>query len=103
MAITHKEYIDTVKKHLNRALCLYNVPGIHPEHPEVEFPSSAELKLDATTVRRSSAECCLIEPTINSARVSLMVKQVDDIEKWLTKKWIAFLTQATYAEVISAS
>lgn len=99
---THEEYIAAVRKTLDRALCLYDVPGIQPEHPEVEFPCAQELRLPPTTISRGATECCHVERTINSARVSLRVKQVDEMEKWLSKTWLAFLMQATYAEVRSA-
>jgi actin related protein 2/3 complex subunit 4 len=75
------------------------LPGIQPEHPEVEFSTSSELTLQPISIHRSSTESCFIEPTINSARISLKIKQTDDLERWLTKKWITLLTQAAYAEV----
>ena len=99
MAASYKEYIGSVRATLSRVLCLHNIPGIQPEHPEVEFPTSPELVLEPITLRRGPTECCFIEQSINSARISLKVKQVDSLEKWLTKQWMAFLTQAAYAEV----
>ena len=99
MAASYNAYVNTVKDRLNKALCLYNIPGVQPEHPEIEFPSSPEFKLENIMVERNSSECCLIEPTINSARISLRIKQTDELERWLTHKWISFVTQAAYAEV----
>ena len=99
MAASYQSYLESIQHSLEKALCLHDVPGVQPEHPEIEFPSHPDLKLDTILVERNTYECCLIEPTINSARISLKLKQTDELEKWLTKKWIAFLTQATYAEV----
>ena len=99
MISSHQEYLQAVEQCLSRVLCLHDVPGIQPEHPEIEFPTSSELKLDDITISKNTDELCFIESTINSARISLRIRQVDELEKWLTKKWIAFLTQAAYAEV----
>lgn len=103
MAASYKEYLASVRSSLSTVLCLHNLPGIQPEHPEVEFPTSPELSLQPLTIHRSPTESCYIEPTINSARISLKIKQTDDLERWLTKKWITLLTQAAYAEVYSAA
>ena len=42
---------------------------------------------------RSSKEKCLIEPSVNSVRVSICIKQSDDIEEVLTHKFTRFLMQ----------
>ena len=96
---TYEGYLQSVEQCLSRVLCLHDVPGIQPEHPEIEFPTSSELKLEDIIIERNASECCFIEPTINSARISLRIRQTDDLERWLTRKWILFLTQAAYAEV----
>lgn len=92
-------YQLSIQQALEKALCLHNVPGVQPQHPEIEFPSHPDFKLDTVLVEKNAQECCFIEPTINSARISLKVKQRDELERWLTKKWIELLTQASYAEV----
>lgn len=99
MAGSHEAYLSSVQQCLSRVLCLYNVPGIQPEHPEIEFQSCSDFKLDDITIERNADEHCFIEPTINSARISLKIRQTDELEMWLTRKWISFLTQAAYAEV----
>ena len=99
MIRTTQQYIDKVRDTLKGVLCLHNVPGIQPEHPETELPSSPELTLPHITIEKSPTECCFIEPTINSARINLRLKQTDELEKWLTKRWLSLLTQAAYAEV----
>lgn len=102
MSGNYQGYLDSVKECLSRVLCLHNVPGIQPEHPEIEFPTSPDFSLKSISIERTAHECCFIEPTINSARVSLKIKQTDELERWLTKKWISFLTQAANAEVITS-
>lgn len=99
MSNSQQRYVQSVEQCLWRVLCLHDVPGIQPEHPEIEFATSPELRLDTVTKERNANECCFIEPTINSARISLKIRQTDELEKWLTRKWISFLTQAAYAEV----
>jgi hypothetical protein len=54
---------------------------------------SKELILNPVTISRTENERCYIEPSINSVRVSIKVKQQDDIEKILCKKFTAFLMQ----------
>ena len=39
--------------------------------------------MNPVVVARSEMERCLIEPTINSVRVSIKIKQVDEIEEIL--------------------
>ncbi|CAI0388614.1 unnamed protein product [Linum tenue] len=41
---------------------------------------------------RNEAERCLIETSINSLRLSLKVKQADELENILTKKFLRFLS-----------
>ena len=42
--------------------------------PEVEFGTSKELLLKPITICRNEHECCLIETSINSVRISFKVK-----------------------------
>ena len=42
---------------------------------------------------RSDKEKCLIEPSVNSVRVSICIKQSDEIEEVLTHKFTRFLMQ----------
>ena len=54
---------------------------------------SKELLLNPMEICRSSKEKCLIEPSVNSVRVSICIKQSDDIEEVLTHKFTRFLMQ----------
>lgn len=45
------------------------------------------------TVARNENERVLIEPSINSIRISIKIKQADEIEHILVHKFTRFLTQ----------
>jgi actin related protein 2/3 complex subunit 4 len=61
--------------------------------PEVEVRSSKELLLTPLVVSRNEKERVLIEGSVNSIRVSIGVKQADEIEKILCKKFMRFMMQ----------
>jgi hypothetical protein len=52
-----------------------------------------ELLLTPLVVSRTDKEVCFIEPSINSVRVSLRIKQADEIEEILCHKFTRFLMQ----------
>lgn len=49
--------------------------------------------LNPLVVSRTETERCLIEPSINSVRVSIKIKQADEIEEILCRKFTNFLMQ----------
>lgn len=49
--------------------------------------------MNPVTVARTENEQVLIEPSINSVRVSIKIKQQDDIEEILCHKFTRFLMQ----------
>lgn len=51
------------------------------------------LTLPKLTVSRNDNEKVLIEPSVNSVRVSIRIKQADEIEFLLVHKFTRFLTQ----------
>lgn len=55
--------------------------------------ASKELILRPVRICRNENERCLIEPSVNSIRVSIAIKQADNIEEILTKMFTKFLTQ----------
>lgn len=55
--------------------------------------SSKELLLNPVTICRNEHEKCLIETSVNSVRVSIAVKQADEIETILCHKFTSFLMQ----------
>ncbi|KAH6789897.1 binding protein [Perilla frutescens var. frutescens] len=65
--------------------------------PEVELKTSLELLLNPVVICRNEAEKCLIETSINSLRISLKVKQADELENILTKKFLRFLSMRAEA------
>lgn len=91
-----KPYLDCVKSTLTAATCLRNFPSQNVERhnkPEVEMRGSKELILNQVLVSRTENETCLIEPSINSVRVSIKIKQADEIEEILCHKFTRFLMQ----------
>jgi hypothetical protein len=70
--------------------------------PEVEDRGCKELLLPPVTIQRTEGgrEAVLIEPSINSVRVSLRIKQADDLERLLVHKFAAFLQQRAEAFVV---
>ena len=65
--------------------------------PEIEARTSPELILNPLTVSRNQEERVLIEPSVNSVRVSIRIKQADEIEHILVHKFTRFLTQRAEA------
>lgn len=61
--------------------------------PEIEDRSSKELLLQPITITRSERECVFIEPSINSVRVSVRIKQADELERLLAGMFTRFLAQ----------
>ncbi|KAG7247626.1 hypothetical protein CRUP_003426, partial [Coryphaenoides rupestris] len=55
------------------------------------FRSSKELLLQPVVISRNEKEKVLIEGSINSVRVSIAVKQADEIEKILCHKFMRFM------------
>lgn len=61
--------------------------------PEIEAASSPEVILNPLTISRNENERVYIEPSINSVRISIKIKQADEIEHILVHKFTRFLTQ----------
>uniref|UniRef100_A0A4W5QRI8 Actin-related protein 2/3 complex subunit 4 n=1 Tax=Hucho hucho TaxID=62062 RepID=A0A4W5QRI8_9TELE len=57
----------------------------------IPFRSSKELLLQPVIISRNDKEKVLIEGSINSVRVSIAVKQADEIEKILCHKFMRFM------------
>jgi len=94
MAATLKPYLNAVRHTLTAAMCLENFESqIVERHnkPEVEVKTSKELLLTPVVVSRNEKERVLIEGSINALRVSIAVKQADEIEKILCNKFMKFM------------
>eukprot|EP00850_Spirogloea_muscicola_P010606 SM000063S19996 [mRNA] locus=s63:112174:114031:- [translate_table: standard] len=88
MANTLRPYLTCIRNTLQAALCLQDFPCQLVERhnkPEVEFKSSPELLLNPVLICRNDSEKCLIEGSINS------VKQADELEKFLVRRFCRFL------------
>ncbi|CAH8571659.1 unnamed protein product [Dicrocoelium dendriticum] len=89
-----KPYLAAVKHTLHAALCIQNFPSQVVERhnkPEVEVKTSKELLLHPVIISRNEKERVLIEGSINSVRVSIAIKQADEIEKLLSRKFTRFM------------
>eukprot|EP00794_Sanderia_malayensis_P019066 gene19066-20981_t len=94
MAATLKPYLNAVKATLQAAMCLESFSSQVVERhnkPEIEVKSSKELLLTPVSVARNEKEKVLIEGSVNSVRVSIAVKQADEIEKILCHKFMRFM------------
>mmetsp|Transcript_127401 Transcript_127401/g.309682 ORF Transcript_127401/g.309682 Transcript_127401/m.309682 type:complete len:171 (+) Transcript_127401:110-622(+) len=96
MANALKPYLTCIRHTLDAALCLRNFPSQTVERhnkPEVEVRGSKELLLNPVTISRSATEAVLIEPSVNSCRVSVKIKQSDELDKVLANRFSRFLMQ----------
>ena len=87
-AASLKPYLNCVKRTLQAAMCLENFSSQKVERhnkPEIEVKESPELLLNPVIISRNEKERVLIEPSINSIRVSIAIKQADEIEKLLVR------------------
>ena len=107
---TQQPYLDAIRRSLQAALCVRNFPSQDVERhnkPEIEVSDfrdkdakgqeSRERK-NATIARpimiaRSEIECVYIETSVNSVRISVKVKQLDDVDTLLCKMFMRFLSQ----------
>ena len=91
-----RPYLQAVRSSLTAALCLSNFASQTAERhnvPEIEAQTSPEVLLTPLTIARNENERVLIEPSINSIRISIKIKQADEIEHILVHKFTRFLTQ----------
>lgn len=94
MAKSLESYLAEIKTKLDSSLNIRNFPCQHEERhnkPEIETRRSQELILPPILIARSKNEETLIEPSINSTRISLKVKKLDDVDKLLTSMFTRFL------------
>ena len=96
MATSAQPYLACVKSTLTAALCLQSFACQDVERhnrPEVEVGKSKEVLLNPVVISRNEQERVLIEGSINSVRVSIKVKQADELEEVLVAKFMRFLMQ----------
>ncbi|SPO26176.1 related to ARP2/3 complex 20 kDa subunit [Ustilago trichophora] len=68
--------------------------------PYLSSASSREVLLTPLTISRNENEKVLIEPSVNSIRISIKIKQADEIERILAHKFTRFLMQRAESFVI---
>ena len=61
--------------------------------PEVEARSSRELYCHPVYISRNKNEKVMIESSVNSMRISVCIKKLDELEVVLCKRFMRFLTQ----------
>ncbi|CAI7639842.1 hypothetical protein PENSTE_c019G05865 [Penicillium steckii] len=96
MSQSLRPYLQCCRSSLTAALAISNFASQTSERhnvPEIEAKSSPELILNPITISRNEHEKLYIEPSVNSVRISLSIKQADEIEKVLVHKFTRFLQQ----------
>eukprot|EP00118_Oscarella_pearsei_P024746 m.306712 g.306712 ORF g.306712 m.306712 type:complete len:169 (+) comp41523_c0_seq1:61-567(+) len=103
MSATLRPYLNAVRATLEAAMCLENFSSQVVERhnkPEVEIRSNKEVLLSPVVVSRNEKEKVLIEGSINSLRVSIGIKQADEIEKILCHKFMRFMMMRAESFVV---
>ncbi|KTW32607.1 uncharacterized protein T551_00092 [Pneumocystis jirovecii RU7] len=103
MANSLRLYLQCVRSTLTAALCIQDFASQVAERhnkPEIEAKTSFETILNPLLISRNENEQVLIESSINSVRVSIRIKQADDIEHILAHKFTQFLMGRAEAFVI---
>jgi len=96
MAQTIAAYLKAIRSTLEAALSVRNFASQVVERhnkPEVEARMNKELLLQPLVVARNEGEKCLIEGSINSVRISIKIKQSDEMENVLVDRFSRFLAQ----------
>ena len=64
------------------------------------FRTSKEILLNPLTISRNENERVLIEPSVNSVRLSIKIKQADEIEHILCNKFTRFMMQRAESFIV---
>ena len=70
-----------------------------PNLPDLSS-GSKEVLLNPLTISRNENERVLIEPSVNSIRMSIKVKQADEIERILCHKFTRFMMQRAESFIV---
>ncbi|GJJ06219.1 hypothetical protein Clacol_000409 [Clathrus columnatus] len=98
-----RPYLAAVRATLTAALTLENFSSqvIERHHqPEVEVGGTKEVLLNPLTISRNETERVLIEPSVNSIRLSIKIKQADEIERILCHQFARFMMQRAESFVV---
>lgn len=93
---TLRPYLECVRASLTAALTLEDFASQVVERhniPEIEAQTTPEVVLAPLTISRNEHEVVLIEPAVNSVRLSIKIKQADEIEHILAHKFTRFMMQ----------
>ena len=94
MTTSAQSYLKGISDSLDAVLNLRSFPSQLVErqiHPEVEFQDNPRLVMAPILIHKSEMECCLIEPSINSVRISIAIKKGLEIEHLLTRMLERFM------------
>ena len=67
---------------------------------DIRHRTSKEVLLNPLTISRNENERVFIEPSVNSIRVSIKIKQADEIERILCHKFTRFMMQRAESFVV---
>lgn len=104
----YESYVSSIKSALSAALCLRDFPSTLFEKdnkPYIELtgytPKVDSLILKPIYLARNKREVFLIEPSINSCRISFTVKKSDEIDKLIAGKFSGMLAaRAEFFELV---
>lgn len=74
--------------------------GVSTDPSPARNRTSKEVLLNPLTISRNENERVLIEPSVNSIRVSIKIKQADEIERILCHKFTRFMMQRAESFVV---
>ncbi|KAF8919762.1 hypothetical protein CPB85DRAFT_1429251 [Mucidula mucida] len=98
-----RPYLAAVRSTLTAALTLENFSSQVVERhnkPEVEASGSKEVLLNPLIISRNENERVLIESSVNSIRLSIKIKQADEIERILCHKFTRFMMQRAESFIV---
>ncbi|CAL5996188.1 Arp [Hexamita inflata] len=97
-------YIDSIASALQTALCLQYVPSRSAERqtrPEVELSQNQDMIYPPVMLQKSPEQKVLVESSVNSVRVSVLFKKTDQVDQYLTNKYLRFIeSQADDLKII---
>jgi len=91
-----KTYLKVIRATVTSALCLESFASQEIERhnkPEVEARMNRELLLNPLVISRNEKERVLVEGSINSVRISIVLKKSDEVEVALVDRFSRFLAQ----------
>ena len=79
---------------------VYQLCGARLIHPSITPSGSREVLLNPLTISRNENERVLIEPSVNSIRLSIKIKQADEIERILCHQFTRFMMQRAESFIV---